>query len=907
MNFDKFTVEAKRSLMFAEKEAKSERMGYIGTEHLLLGILSQENTLGAAVLKHFGITIENIRLVLKQSQDDRTNNKEEASVELSEYARKCIERAVEIAYSYNHTQVSTEHILLAIVTQEVQTAAIVVLDNLKVTAHDVQAKLEEVFEEASDYKSSISHFLEPLEKMISNMSGVMMDMNKEEPAQAPAGKQPAKKQKNQSSAPQSKTPALDFFSHDLTQEVREGKIGSIIGREKEIERMIHILSRKTKNNPVLIGEPGVGKTAIVEGLALAIATEKVPSSMIDKKILSLDMTALIAGTKYRGEFESRLKQVLDEATKGENEIILFIDELHTLIGAGAAEGSMDASNMLKPLLGRGKIQVVGATTIKEYRKHIESDHAFERRFQPIMVEEPDDVSCVAIMKGIKHTFEEHHNVSIPDSAIVEAVTLSKRYIRDRFLPDKAIDVLDEACSKRAMNIIGGTHTEVKKLKKKLAQIIESKKQSIANQDYRKAEKLYEEEMQVSQSIQQVKQSKNLPKDLRTAITDKDIADTVARMTNIPVVATNTEEFSGLRSLEAVLTKKILGQTEAIHLISKAVRRSKVGIQRENRPLGSFLFLGPTGVGKTELVKALAKEIYHDENALIKFDMSELMERHTVSRLLGATAGYVGYEEGGQLTEAVRKKPYSIILFDEIEKAHPDVYNILLQILEDGSLTDGKGTKVNFRNTIIVMTSNLGAENFGGQATRIGFNMHSDEKKVAEEAFDQVKEQVLEKVKKAFKPELINRIDNLVVFKPLSKETLESIVKLELSYLEDRLTKYNLTLSLTPQAITYLTEKSYSPLYGARPIRKMLESHIEDPLTEMIIDGKAKFGMKLMVTVKDDKLEIKPGAISSKKKAPTTQAKEPVKKVLKKTTKAKKPVVKKTPVTKVTKKKPKKGK
>lgn len=840
-NFDKFTPDAKKALLYAEQEARNEHIGYIGTEHLLLGILSQAESLGSVILQHFSVTPEAIRRILKETNAKR-QHKEPAgeNLELTGFAKKTIRDAVSSAYKYNHAHVGTEHMLYALVTQE-GTAAVVILEELQVVAQDVIKKLEEVFTQGEQYRQALGQFFNPMQNMMQGMGNFFPNGGQGggqfmgqgfNPEMGPDMEAPeGKKGKN------GKAGVLDYFTNDVTAEAREGKLSPVVGRAKEINRLVAILRRKTKNNPVLIGEPGVGKTSVVEGLAQAIVQERVPSSLTGKRILALDMSALVAGTKYRGEFEGRLKQVLDEASKKENEVILFIDELHTVMGAGSAEGSLDAANMLKPLLGRSKLQVIGATTVKEYRKHIEQDHAFERRFQPVMVEEPNEEDSLTIMQGLRESFEEYHNLRISDDALAAAVRLSKRYVQDRFLPDKAIDLLDEACAVRDIERAGKEDDKLRKLKHQLDKVIKQKEQAAANENYQNAAQAREEEMELTKQIKKLKEAKNLPRARRPEINREHIAEVLSKATGIPVMKLIGTEIQQLTNLEDKLESRIVGQDEAIKKIAKAIRRSRVGVSDTHRPIGSFIFLGPTGVGKTALVKALAREIYNDEKALLKFDMSEMMERHNVSRLLGTTAGYVGYDEGGQLTEAVRKKPYSIILFDEIEKAHPDVYNILLQILEDGYVTDGKGRRVNFRNTIVIMTSNIGAQRFAKQAQKIGFNLSGNtDNELSAGEFDDVQKDVMEDLKRAFKPELFNRLDGVIVFRPLGHDQVVNIVKLELSYLQQRISERGFTIYATNEAIEQIGKLAYDPLYGARPVRRKLMELVEDPITDLILEG-----------------------------------------------------------------------
>ncbi|MFA6917557.1 MAG: ATP-dependent Clp protease ATP-binding subunit, partial [Candidatus Gracilibacteria bacterium] len=695
-HFDKFTKEARQALIVAQEKAREAKLNYVGTEHILIGILAQENSLGASVLLNFGVSLDNVNLVLKTVSRSSVPAPSNEPAGLSGFAKDVIEKAVESAKEFGHSFVGTEHLLYSLVSQQ-NTAATVILENMKVSPADVKEQIMEIFDRAKNMppqggnpmegmaSSKNPQMMNPIEFFLAGLHGVLtggQQGGKENYKDAYKHKKSAA----EAGASKSNTPALDYFTTDMVNEARQGKMDPIIGRKKEIERVISILSRKTKNNPVLIGESGVGKTAVVEGLAQAIAKEAVPENMLDKKILSLSMSSVVAGTKYRGEFEERIKQILEEATSQDN-VILFIDELHTIMGAGSAEGSLDAANILKPVLSRGKVQVIGATTTNEYRKNIEKDAALERRFQSVMVEEPSVDETLEMLNGIRESFEEHHNLLITGEALAASVKLSKRYINDRFLPDKAIDLIDEAAAKKRI----GTATnngKIQKLQKKLQGIIKKKEECVSNQDYEKAAEFRNEELVVLKKIEEEKFVK-VPREKREKLTADEIADVVSAMTGVPVTRLLKDDISRLKNLELSLKKRIIGQEEAVTAISKAIRRSRAGFADEKRPIGSFIFMGPTGVGKTELVKAIAEEVYNDRNALIKIDMSEFMERHNASRLVGATAGYIGYEDGGQLTEAVRRKPYSVILFDEIEKAHPDVFNLLLQILEDGELTDAK--------------------------------------------------------------------------------------------------------------------------------------------------------------------------------------------------------------------------
>ena len=644
--------------------------------------------------------------------------------------------------------------------------------------------------------------------------------------------------------------ALDYFCDDFTEMAAEGKIETIIGRDKEIERMITILSRKTKNNPVLLGDPGVGKTAIVEGLALRIIEGKVPDSLIDKRVMSLSMANLVAGTKYRGEFEERLKRIIEEATAADNEVILFIDELHTIIGAGGAEGSLDAANILKPALSRGAIQVIGATTIDEYRKHVEKDSALARRFQAINVDEPSTEQAIEILRGIKKHYEKYHLVEITDEAIVSAVKLSVRYINDRFLPDKAFDLLDEACAKKSLtNRLNGK--EIREKRKLLSSLQKKKEEAVIAQNYEKANKYHLEEQRLEKEIYDLKHEKVAGLKPRK-ITSVDIAQVLEMTTDIPVTKLLDSDLKNLQNLEKTLQQKIVGQDEAIEVIAKSVRRARLQLQDPNRPLGAFLFLGPTGVGKTELVKNLAKEIYNDEKSLIKIDMSEFSEAHTGSRLVGATAGYIGHDEGGELTEKIRRKPYSIVLFDEIEKAHKNVHNMLLQIFEDGQLTDGKGRTVSFKNAVIIMTSNIGADRFQQNANTIGFGATKKDLAESEEEFEHITEDVKKDLKKSFTPEFLNRLDSIVIFKPLNRDSIKKIVKLQIAKLQERLKEKNITLKISGSDINSLAKSAYNPEFGAREVRRVIADRIESPLADAMIAGKIRENSAYKVSCKKDK-------------------------------------------------------
>lgn len=855
-HFDKFTKEAKKALIVAQEKARDAKLNYVGTEHILMGILAQENSLGASILLNFGISLDNVNLVLKTvGRSTVPSAAGDSTSGLSGFAKEVIEDAVKVAHDFGHSFVGTEHLLYSLVSQE-NTAATVILENMKVSPSDVKEQILEIFDRAKQVPTKDdgngnlpknSQMMNPIEFFLTGLQGVLNGQPKEG-----FEKEGFKKKKAGASQKKSSTPALDYFTSDLVEEARNGKLDPVIGREKEIERMISILSRKTKNNPVLIGESGVGKTAVCEGLALAIANEAVPDNMADKRILSLSMASVVAGTKYRGEFEERIKQILEEVMSQDN-VILFIDELHTVMGAGSAEGSLDAANILKPALSRGKVQVIGATTTAEYRKHIEKDAALERRFQPVTVNEPSVEDTLKILYGLRESFEDHHNLLINDEAVEYAVKLSKRYINDRFLPDKAIDLIDEAAAKKRIKE-KGTNDKVKKLQKKLSAVIKKKEECVSRQDYEQAAEFRNEELELIKKIDEQRFEK-LPRAKREKVTADDIGEVISSMTGIPLTRLVNDDFTRLKSLETSLRRRIIGQEEAVEAVSKAIRRSRAGFADEKRPIGSFIFMGPTGVGKTELVKALAEEVYNDKNALIKIDMSEFMERHNTSRLVGATAGYIGHEEGGQLTEAVRKRPYSIILFDEIEKAHPDVFNLLLQILEDGELTDAKGRRVDFRNTIIIMTSNIGAKQLTDKAAPIGFAASGTEEQKAMESFNAKKDQILKELKDHFRPEFLNRIDKVVVFHPLTHDNIKEIVKLNISKLEDRLRDKGIKLNVTNSALDNLAEVGYDPKYGARPVRRAIQDLVEDPLTAKFLDGEFHEGDTVKLTKKGKELEL----------------------------------------------------
>lgn len=841
--FEKFTKEAKQALIVAQDKSKEAGLSYVGTEHILIGILSQTHSLGASILMNFGVSLDNVYLVLKTvgRAQAGTQQSKAGSGGLSGFAKQVIEDSLKCAHEFGHNFVGTEHLLYALCSQE-NTAATVILENMKISPQSIKEQIVQIFRRNQDptKQMSGSQAMNPLEFFLSGLHGVLVGQEKEY--------KDAYKHKQAQPGERSKTPALDYFTTDMVAECRKGKLDPVIGREKEIERVVSILNRKQKNNPVLIGEPGVGKTAIVEGLAHSIVMEQVPSTLLDKRILSLSMASVVAGTKYRGEFEERVKQIIDEATS-QNNVILFIDELHTVIGAGSAEGSLDAANILKPALARGRLQVVGATTTKDYRKHVENDPALERRFQPIMVEEPSEEETIEILRGIRKAYEDHHNLVISDDALYASVALSKRYVNDRFLPDKAIDLIDEAAALKRVKGKGNLDT-VKKVQQELTQTIKKKEEAVSDQNYELAAQLRCHELELSHKIDESRRVV-VPRTNREQVGSEDIARVVSNMTGVPVMRLVKSDIDRLMKLEEILKKRIVGQDEAVSEVAKAIRRSRAGIADERRPIASFIFMGPTGVGKTELVKAIAQEVYNDENALIKIDMSEFMERHNTSRLVGTTAGYIGYDDGGTLTESIRRKPYSVVLFDEIEKAHADVFNMLLQILEDGILTDGKGRKVDFKNTIIVMTSNIGAEKLTEKAGPIGFDLASSERKKAQSAFEDMKEEILKDLKDHFRPEFLNRIDKVIVFNALAHEHVKEIVKLHLGRLEKRLKSRNLVIELANSGLEYLAKVSYDPKYGARPVRRKIQDLVEDPLTQGLLEGEFRDGDTIKISGKKE--------------------------------------------------------
>ncbi|PGM52386.1 ATP-dependent protease ATP-binding subunit ClpC [Bacillus sp. AFS053548] len=805
MMFGRFTERAQKVLALSQEEAIRIGHSNIGTEHILLGLVREGEGIAAKALLALGLSPEKV-----QQEVETLIGRGQGVAQTVHYtprAKKVIELSMDEARKLGHSYVGTEHILLGLI-REGEGVAARVLNNLGVSLNKAR---QQVLQLLGSNESSSNH--------------------------------------QNGSANQANTPTLDSLARDLTVSAREGRLDPVIGRGKEIQRVIEVLSRRTKNNPVLIGEPGVGKTAIAEGLAQQIVNNEVPEILRDKRVMTLDMGTVVAGTKYRGEFEDRLKKVMDEIRQAGN-IILFIDELHTLIGAGGAEGAIDASNILKPSLARGELQCIGATTIDEYRKYIEKDAALERRFQPIQVDQPSVDESIQILQGLRDRYEAHHRVSISDQSIIEAVKLSDRYITDRFLPDKAIDVIDEAGSKVRLRSFT-TPPNLKELELKLEEVRKEKDAAVQSQEFEKAASLRDSEQRLREQLEDTKrQWKEKQGKENSEVTVEDIANVVSSWTNIPVTKLAQTEADKLLNMESVLHKRVIGQEEAVVAVSKAVRRARAGLKDPKRPIGSFIFLGPTGVGKTELARALAETIFGDEDAMIRIDMSEYMEKHATSRLVGAPPGYVGYDEGGQLTEKVRRKPYSVILLDEIEKAHPDVFNILLQVLEDGRLTDSKGRTVDFRNTLVIMTSNVGASALKTNKY-VGFNINDGEKD-----YKDMKGKVLEELKKAFRPEFLNRIDETIVFHSLEKKHIKEIVHLMVNSLTKRLKEQEIELELSDAAIDKISDEGFDAEYGARPLRRAIQKQVEDRLSEELLKGNVEKGRKVILDVKDNEYLIK---------------------------------------------------
>jgi ATP-dependent Clp protease ATP-binding subunit ClpC len=804
MMFGRFTERAQKVLALAQEEAIRLSHNNIGTEHILLGLVREGEGIAAKALAALSLSPEKIQKEV-EGLIGKGNDKSQ-TIHYTPRAKKVIELSMDEARKLGHSYVGTEHILLGLI-REGEGVASRVLSNLGVSLNKARQQV--------------------LQLLGSNDSG-----NHQGGANANAN-----------------TPTLDSLARDLTAIAREGSLDPVIGRSKEIQRVIEVLSRRTKNNPVLIGEPGVGKTAIAEGLAQQIIANEVPEILRDKRVMTLDMGTVVAGTKYRGEFEDRLKKVMDEIRQAGN-IILFIDELHTLIGAGGAEGAIDASNILKPSLARGELQCIGATTLDEYRKYIEKDAALERRFQPIQVDEPTAEESVQILKGLRDRYEAHHRVSITDEAIDAAVKLSDRYISDRFLPDKAIDLIDEAGSKVRLRSYT-TPPNLKELEVKLDEIRKEKDAAVQSQEFEKAASLRDSEQRMREQLDETKNTwKEKQGQENTEVTMEDIATVVSSWTGVPVSKLAQTETDKLLKLEEILHSRVIGQEEAVIAVSKAVRRARAGLKDPKRPIGSFIFLGPTGVGKTELARALAESMFGDEEAMIRIDMSEYMEKHSTSRLVGSPPGYVGYEEGGQLTEKVRRKPYSVVLLDEIEKAHPDVFNILLQVLEDGRLTDSKGRTVDFRNTVLIMTSNVGAEALK-RNKYVGFNVQD-----GQTDYKDMKGKVLEELKRAFRPEFLNRIDELIVFHSLEKEHLKEIVTLMSNQLTKRLKEQDIELELTDAAKLKIADEGFDPEYGARPLRRAIQKHVEDRLSEELLKGTVLTGGSVLIDVENNDFVVK---------------------------------------------------
>jgi len=798
--FGRFTERAQKVVVLSQEEARRLGHNVVGTEHILLGLAAEGEGVAARALQNMDISLDKVRSEVEKVIG-RGDGTPPGQIGFTPRAKRVLELAFDEARQLGHTYIGTEHILLGLI-REGEGVAAQVLKNLGADLDKVRRQVVDLL----------------------------------------GGSAPSAAKSSRSR----KTPTLDQFGRDLTELAREGKLDPVIGREKEIQRVIQVLSRRTKNNPCLIGEPGVGKTAIAEGLAQKIVAGDVPETLADKRVVTLDLGALVAGSKFRGEFEERLKKVMEEI-RTSGDVILFIDEMHTIIGAGAAEGAIDASNILKPALARGELQAIGATTLDEYRKHVEKDAALERRFQPIMVEEPTVDETIQILEGLRDRYEAHHRVKITDGALRAAAILSDRYVTDRFLPDKAIDLIDEAGSKiRLQALVMPPH--LKELEQQIEETRMEKEAAIKNEEFEKAANLRDEEQRMRERLERERAEwKNNRGRTEGTVTEDDIAEVVSSWTGIPVKRLAQEESERLLNLEEVLHKRVIAQDEAISATARAIRRARAGLKDPKRPIGSFIFLGPTGVGKSLLAKALAEALFGDEDAMIRIDMSEYMERHTVSRLVGAPPGYIGYDEGGQLTERVRRRPYSVVLLDEIEKAHPEVFNILLQVLEDGRLTDAKGRTVDFRNTVIIMTSNVGAHEIQREGT-IGFQLAKDER----EGYETMKKKVMEELRRTFRPEFLNRIDEVIVFHALNKEHLKQIVEIEVGYLTQQLKERNIHLQFTEAAKALLAEKGYDPDYGGRPLRRAIQRLVENPLSDEMLRGRFQEGDTVIVDVDENK-------------------------------------------------------
>ncbi|MEZ7585440.1 ATP-dependent Clp protease ATP-binding subunit [Veillonella atypica] len=810
----RFTDDAQRVLSFAQEAALELGHDYVGTEHVLIGLIKVKNGVAAKALNELGLSAETI--IEDVEEHIGRGNKKASSVYMTPRVKHVLELAVEVANHMNHNYVGTEHILLGLLSDG-SGVAVGILRNHNIRANDIVDTIRTILG-SSD---SASHSGE--DRKDNSSLGELAD-----------------------------------FSTDLNELAKQGKIDPVIGRDKEIARVIQILSRRTKNNPVLIGEPGVGKTAIAEGLAQRIVNGNVPEILRNKRIISLSISSMLAGAKYRGEFEERLKKAIDEVQK-HDDMIIFIDEIHTLVGAGATEGAMDAANILKPALARGEFQVIGATTLDEYKKHIEKDAALERRFQPVLVGEPSEEDALEILKGLRDRYEAFHKAKITDEALEAAVSLSSRYITDRFLPDKAIDVVDEAASKVRMKVFSAA-PDVKALETQLADVKKEKEAAVTAQEFEKAAEMRDEEKRIEKEINDKKKAAKENSDAKLVVTDEDIASVVAQWTGIPVSKIAQEESESLLHLEEELHKRVIGQDDAVTAVAKAVRRARAGLKDPKRPIGSFLFLGPTGVGKTELARALAVALFGDETAMIRLDMSEYMEKHTVSRLVGAPPGYVGYEEGGQLTDAVRRKPYSVILLDEVEKAHADFFNILLQVLDDGRLTDSQGRTVDFRNTVIIMTSNLGAKALRKDSPELGFlaakKADSNTEDVSVVNFKEAKKSVMDSVKRHFRPEFLNRIDEMIVFHALTSNDLKQIVTILMDTVVKRLGDMGLSLEISPAAMDLLVKEGSDFSMGARPLKRAIQRLIEDPISDLILQGNAPEGAIIKADVEDEHIVVK---------------------------------------------------
>jgi len=806
--FERFTEKAIKVIMLAQEEARRLGHNFVGTEQVLLGLIGEGTGVAAKTLKTMGVTLKDARAEVEKIIG-RGSGFVAVEIPFTPRAKRVLELSWDEARQLGHNYIGTEHLLLGLI-REGEGVAARVLENLGVDMNKVR-------------------------------SSVIKMLGESKPQAATAGVG------GSSSGSKAKTPSLDEFGTDLTLAAQEQRLDPVVGREKEIERVVQILARRTKNNPVLLGEPGVGKTAVAEGLAQRIVNGEVPDILESKKIIQLDMGLLVAGTKYRGEFEERLKKIMDEIRQAGN-VILVIDEMHTLIGAGAAEGAIDAANILKPALSRGEIQVIGATTSDEYRKYVEKDPALERRFQPILIDEPSNDESVEILRGLKSKYEEHHRLNISDAAIIAAVELSSKYITDRFLPDKAIDIIDEAASKVRLHV-STLPPEGKELEKELKAVVKEKEDAIRNQEFEHASDLRDKEADLKERIREMVQEYREEHDAnKPTVTSEHVAEVVSTMTGIPTAKITEGESERLMKLEETLHARVIGQDSAVVAISKAIRRARVGLKSPNRPIGSFIFSGPTGVGKTELAKALAEAVFGSEDNMIRVDMSEFMEKHSTAKLIGSPPGYVGYDDGGHMSEIVRKKPYSVVLFDEIEKAHPDVFNIMLQILDDGRLTDAKGRHINFKNTIIIMTSNVGASMITTTG-KLGFSVAENE---AKDKYERLKDTVMEEMKKSFKPEFLNRIDDIIVFAHLSKPEIREIVDLLLKDLFKRLKEQELSVEVSDEVKDALADEGYNEAYGARPLRRVIQKKIEDVLAEEILSGQYKAGDTIYLNLDADK-------------------------------------------------------